>query len=427
MIKVRGIRRLNPYILPREGDKKLMMRKLAIPLLLLLLLVIISGAGVLRAEDADNNKEAEPPYSLEMVTELVLTDNQALERAEINVERAQVDMRRARLEADRLKDMDREDKKLIGSSYEVSVMEEIVPIQKEGEVHVKEAEKDQVEREERLTALEKFFSLQKAREQVGVAQKNNERVKEELERAKKLHEIGMATRIDELAMETALSEAESRVQGAESSLKIARMDLLKAMGMEMGREVEGDLILPREPEIDDVRDLEADIKRALETNPGIIQLQEALDISERIEDKARRFYPPHVFIYREATLDRRDMEIALDQSREELEFALRLSNEGIEGNIQKITALEKARELSQENLSRAGVQFELGMVTSLEVLQALEELREMEFMLSEARCDLLLALEEYQVAAGRTFELEVEEENGDVENDEDEETNNNEG
>ena len=403
-----------------------MMRKVTIPLLFLLLLVIFSAAGVLKAEEVNNNEEEVPPYTLETVTELVLQDNQALERADIEIEKAEIAERRAKNEADRLEDMPREEQRLIGSSYEVSVMIDIVPVQKEGEVLVKEAEKDNVEREERLKAIEKFFDLQKAQEQLEVALKNKERVEEQLERTKKLLEVGMATKIDELAMEAALSEAESRVHGGESSVKIARTDLLKAMGMPMDKEIEEDFIVSMEPEIEDVRDLEEDIKGALETNPGIIQLRKALDVSEKIEDKARRFYPPHVFIYREATLDRRDMEIALDQSREDLEFSLRLAYEGVEGSMQRINALEKALEHSRENLLKAGVQYELGMVTSLDVLQALEDFREMEFMLCEARCDLLIALEEYRVAAGRTFEFEVEEENGDVENDEGEETNNNE-
>lgn len=279
-------------------------------------------------------------------------------------------------------------------------------------------------------------SLLKLREEALLLAERN------LERTKRLVEVGMATKLDLMRSEVHLQNAKAQLIHAKNGLERALLALSQVIGLEGLERAEptGELLLPPfEPDIERLKDL------SLRRRPDLIRLKIEQTIAREGVRLARGLYSPNVAIAAELnlgsdrfTLRGREMEetytialvlnipvfdgfsraARLTGSRiaeERLKYTLKTQeqkvlfelNEAVLDFITQKDSLEARRraiDQAQEALRVAELNYEEGLATSLDVLSSQTALTEAKVLHLETLYNYNLALARIEKASGVSLE-----------------------
>lgn len=349
-----------------------------------LLLVSPAGDGVRAAEESGAMS-----LSLDQAQKIALENNDDLKLARLAVENAKVALQEAEDAAD---DIPADSvtsytgNPLLGASG--AVTKYVTPVQKANELAAAERALQDAENGIRLQVEATYYTLLEAAETVKNKEAALERARENLRLAKARQEAGTAARVEVLAQELAVNQAEVELETARNSYEKARLDFNRLLGLPLETKVELTDEFSFAPL--DIA-LEEFLDRELKGNSTILNATDALKLAQVNLEQAGRFYTPNVYTYRKAAFAVQQAEAAVQRTETQVEVAVRKAYLDLSSAAAAYPLAEKGLELARERERLVRLQYEVGLATSLE-LKAAED------ALAEAEAGVLSAIHRYNLA-----------------------------
>lgn len=253
-----------------------------------------------------------------------------------------------------------------------------------------------------LEAYGAYLGVLKAERVTKVSEQNLARARAQLELAQKMEKAGVVPHKDVIDAEVGVANAEAQLTGAKKGLEIARLNLNKALGIDLDRNLElvDSFNRPSEPGLTQQR-LDEDTAYALQNRFEMIQASENQAVAEYELELAKRYLTPNTYLYREVSY--RVQEAAEQKKLREKEtiISVREAYLGVCEAWERLAAYDKALAAASESYRLAELRYKNGITTSIEVVNAQTALLNAETQSVGAIYDYYLARARYDFAVGR--------------------------
>ena len=253
-----------------------------------------------------------------------------------------------------------------------------------------------------------LISYTKADEGLSLAKANLDRAQKLMNMTNSQFDKGLISKAQVLDSEVALTQAENGVKGADIQYKIAREELLAAIGIEY---FDGLIIDTLTPDTELVELNESSLTDVLSFafDHRLDYLMEEDNTS--YEEKRYEIYEEHYTLYGNQTDKIRSQEIVLEKQKLKLLEAKRnLRSQiyqtilGYNNAINTIASLEKNVEKAKESLRIAELKYDAGLATVLEVTSAQVNLQQAENQLLDGKYSIMTMKNNLESAMGGTIE-----------------------
>lgn len=246
-----------------------------------------------------------------------------------------------------------------------------------------------VKEQVKLIVEKAYFDVLKNRELVRVNEAALERAKHQLELARAGFTAGTAPKTDVLAAEAGVASAEAQLTKARNDAATAMLTLNKEIGLPLETQLE--LTEKVEYQPPPQVDLQAVIAEVYGKRLDMAQAESNLKVARKnVEVLAD--YVPGTFTFRLAQVDVQKAEINLENTRNQVALDLTQAYLNVVAADKVLQSLKAGLEQARESHRLASLRYEVGVGTSLEVLQASEQLLRIESQYVEALFNYNLAL-----------------------------------
>ena len=142
-------------------------------------------------------------------------------------------------------------------------------------------------------------------------------------------------------------------------------------------------------------DVEADIKSALETRYDLIGAKKTLDLAAEYLDISDAF-TINSAVYNTAYADYVNKEYQYKTARDGIELAIRNEFNSIITNHSSMGISERTYNMKLAEYDAAKVQYDLGLITNLELTDIINELYRAQISYSQAKLNYRMAVEKYK-------------------------------
>ncbi|PKM49504.1 MAG: hypothetical protein CVV02_15860 [Firmicutes bacterium HGW-Firmicutes-7] len=329
----------------------------------------------------------------------ILTMSEALELAAINnldIKIAEAEMNRTNISKSQQSGLAKADAST--GSYDGDLMIEVAKVNKKLLPQLTEASFDTKKIEVELSVKSAYSQLVYAKEAFELAKKYKVQTGESYEFIQKKYGLGQASNIEVLSAEAEVSAKDSELIQAEITYKQKLMDMNQLMGQQLDKEWSLDKEVATS-----VIELPASevMKTHMNANhPMILSSNLNYNIAETTFDLAKGYYPPNVWTYRYAEQDFNKAKYQHELTLLSQEKNLSQAYIGLKGSVESLKALEKSVENISESYRISKVRFELGMITSHDLNEALLALQRMENNLLNARLNYQLSIAQLEYISG---------------------------
>lgn len=308
-----------------------------------------------------------------------------------------------------------------------------------------DAQFDQAGQDLVLRVAQAYFDVLLAQDNVALAQAQKAAIAEQLAQAKKAFEVGTATITDTHEAQARYDLVAAQEIAAQNDLEIRRRDLERLTGKPVDRvePLRGEPPLEAPP-----GEMEAWVERALANNPGVIAARAALEAANQQVEVARAGHHPTldlvagysdsrvgggtfggfdqtaktiglqlaIPLYQGGGTDSRVREALANQekARQELEAAVRGVTQqvrqaylNVTNGIAQVRALKQALASNQLSLESTQLGLEVGVRTSVDLLNARQQLFTARRDLAQATYAYILARLRLEAAVGDLNEADV--------------------
>ena len=287
---------------------------------------------------------------------------------------------------------------------------------------------DETRQEIIFRVQEAYFNVLKAQEMVGLMKETVQSTQEHLNTTRRMMEVGLRSRADELRWEVQLADDEGNLITAENQLAIAETGLKNVMGVEYEEHFELESVqgMPR----DVTESIQTLIDTAMDYHPGIQAMESAVDIQRADVRLAWSGFQPKVnFIYsygwernntlaldsfedwsasvsvdipifhgfseyasvKRAKAQLRSVQQAEEEYRRAVAMQLTNASLNVKSAMKKVTIAQKAVEGAAENLRIIENKYEVGMASNVEVI-------DVQVAYTGAKANAINALYDYYIA-----------------------------
>ena len=248
-----------------------------------------------------------------------------------------------------------------------------------------------------------FLTALKTKQSVSLTELQLERAKRQEANAKLSLDAGIVAQVDYESAQSNRKLAEIELQNAKLSLESSYFDLKEIIGYEPGDTVviEGELNYQPVGQLN----YEADLAKAIENSPAIIQLQLQRDVAQITYDIVRPYQPDSFIGNRENLANLQKAQAQLDQGKQALAFQLKKLHLQIQQISGQIASLDEIVAQAQRSLEVTEARYKAGMGTTLDVMQAQVGLLQAELNRLEAVFAYTNAIEARKVLIGEDREV----------------------
>lgn len=250
----------------------------------------------------------------------------------------------------------------------------------------------------KLGAQKAFYDLLHAQAEVELRKQSLNRAQTQLKVAKAAFEVGTKAKTDILQAEMGVAGAQAQLAVAENNLEIARMQLNQFLGVDLERQwvLENEnkqLVAPK-------LSMEDAIAQALQKRVEVVQKEEEYKLAQINVDIIQKYSALSTYQGKVARNDMEKARLAIDQTKRTV--SLEVSQAYLNLNAAKLNVefMKKAQEAAAESYRLTNLRFENGLATTLEVIQAEEELSDRENQYQQALHNYNLAVVNFETALG---------------------------
>ncbi|WP_366923759.1 TolC family protein [Metallumcola ferriviriculae] len=370
------------------------MKRLVI-LAMVAMLVMGSVAGTSLAGPAE---EKVMVLSLDEAIDYALEHNSNIQLNKVSLDEAEKDFNQANDLKEKI--ADNPDSPYFPPGLSTAQQEELYPTFAERGYEFAKVKLDYTKRSIRLSVESTYYNVLSAQKNVAVNQATHDRAAEQLKSAKAAFKAGTVAKNDVLGAEVQLDKATVDLNTAENDLDIAYMELNRAMGLELDQTLEltAKLDYASMEEID----VAEFIDQASDADIGLIAARIDYENKQDAFELTADYYTPNVYTYKDAKFATAKSEVNFQEAQKDFELKVMKSYKRLKQAEANYKMLLKSVDRAKENLRLAELRYEVGVATSIEVLQASEMLNSQELYLSQALqgYNLLKAQFKHQVFIG---------------------------
>ncbi|WP_167568907.1 stalk domain-containing protein [Brevibacillus migulae] len=222
-------------------------------------------------------------------------------------------------------------------------------------------------------AVEKaYYDLLNAKDDLALKQQALKRAEAQLKIAKVSYEVGTRAKTDVLQAEAGVSAAKAALAVSESNVSIANMKLNDVMGTSLTKTWE---VVPEALSAES-RSMSVDsaIALAVKQRPEVMQKQEELKVAEINVELIAKYSALSTYPGKISRNDVEKAKLAIGEAERAVSVEAAQAYYNMEAARKALESYEKAKAAAEENYRLSMLRYENGMATTLEVLQADEEL-----------------------------------------------------
>ncbi|MBO8165432.1 MAG: TolC family protein [Brevibacillus sp.] len=343
-------------------------------------------------QPAAEQDTAENSLTIEQAVELALKNNADLNMLRLDVDNADLN---ARLVNAKVKDIPEDLVTSLDVAQQKYVNNAKAKMAKEVNALFLKATENQI----RLGTQKAYYDLLHAQDDLALKEQSLNRYKTQLKVAQAAFEVGTRAKSDVLQAEAGVASAEAALAVAKSSVEVAKMKLNQFIGVDLSMDW---TLATRPGAVEEQRiDLDEAIRQAQQKRAEVIQKQEEIKVAELNVDLIDKYLALGTYQGRMAKKEVEKARLELEKTRKEIAVEVSQAYYNLEAARTAIAAYEKAKEAAQENYRLTSLRFENGLATTLEVIQAEEELSNRENQYQEALHNYNLARVTFENALGQ--------------------------
>ncbi|MEL7564770.1 MAG: TolC family protein [Dehalobacterium sp.] len=352
-------------------------------------IVLVLALATVGVTFGDEAKLETKSLSLAQAVEIALQDNNQVGLAELGVERANLDVEKAELAKKKminiLANPDRKDQN-------AAMVIDVVPTQAQGGKVIADITKIYTDNNIRFGVEAAYFGVLLAEESEKLSEASYTRAQEQLKQAQAKYNAGTVAKFDVISAEAQLKSAEAAVNEAKSTVEKARMSLNKTLNLNLDTPLK--LTDKLSYTKTDAIDVQAVFQEMTEENLPYVAAEETYKMNQVNWAHHQKYYTKNTFAYQEAEYNMKESEVNFNAAQADLMLNIKsayLDLETAEDNYQVLT---KSIEQAKEALRLTKLQYDVGMATGYDVLNA-------DTALKGAELSLLNALYSYNLAKAK--------------------------
>lgn len=316
------------------------------------------------------SKDVKPvELSLEQCFKLAEENNNQIELAKLGIDKAKI----AKRQFDRQYDL----WEAVGNnSYEMKSSMEVGKVSAEMGVVLAEKAYENAVQQVKFGVEAAYYAALQARDNVEINEASLKRAEEQLQLSKLEYKVGRVAKKDVLDVEVQVARAKADYNQALRDRDIAYMKLKQVIGIDLDTPIEltSNFTFDTGEEIN----LEEAVNRALNERIEIVQAEQGLAVAQKDFEIADAFYSPNVYTYKEKELALQEARIKLEDTKALIEAEVREAYFKMKGAEESIEVLEKSVEYARESLRLAKLQYQAGLIRSIDVMAVENALKQAE-------------------------------------------------
>lgn len=250
----------------------------------------------------------------------------------------------------------------------------------------------------KLAAQKAYYDMLNAQDDLALKERAMQRSETQLKMAQLGFSLGTRAKTDVLQAEAGVSAAKAALAVAKSNVSIAQMKLNDVMGTQLTKTWK----LKQEELSQDSRNMSVDsaIALAVKQRAEVMQKREELKVAEINVEVIAKY---SILSSYQGKISRNDVEkakLAIEDTEKSVSVEAAQAYYNLDAARQALESYEKAMEAAKENYRLSLLRYENGMGTTLEVLQAEEELSSRENQHRAAMYQYNLAIISFDNAIG---------------------------
>lgn len=349
-----------------------------------------SATATPSAQNKADDAKAEP-LTLEQAVEKALASNSQLQKLRLDVDTADVNARLAYAQG---KDLDDDYVTTLSAAQQKYVTSAKAEMAKKVNAQYLKATESQI----KLAAQKAYYDLLDAQADLALKEQSLKRAQTQLKVAKAAFDVGTRAKTDVLQAEAGVAGAQAALAAAQTNLEVARLKLNELIGEELNKNwtltSKQDEIKKSELTLGEATEL------ALKQRAEVVQKQEEIKVAELDVELIDKYLSLSTYQGQMARNNVEKAKLALEETKRSITVEVAEAYYRLQSAESAIEAYKKAQEAAAEGYRLTNLRFENGLATTLEVIQAEEELSERENQYRQALHNYNLAVVSFENAIG---------------------------
>ncbi len=344
-------------------------------------------------QNSENNSQTGENLPMKQAVQLALANNTELQTLRLDAKTADINARMVNAKVKEIPSEMIESLDMAQQKYVNNAKAQMA--KKVNEQYVKAAESKTV-----LGTQKAYYDVLNAEADVKLKEQALKRSQSQLKVAEASFRVGTRAKTDVLQAEAALAGAQAALASSENNLKVARMKLNDIMGMDITKQ----WTLSQEDLNSDTLSIDLDkaISLAIAQRAEVLQKQEELKVSELNKELIAKYSALSTY---QGTISKNEVEktkIALEDAKKTVSVEAAQAYYNLKAAKEALEATRKAVEAAKENYRLTNLRFENGLGTTLEVIQAEEELSDRENKYQTAVYNYNIGIVHFENAIGNS-------------------------
>ncbi|WP_301170391.1 TolC family protein [Brevibacillus nitrificans] len=250
----------------------------------------------------------------------------------------------------------------------------------------------------KLGAQQAYYNLIFAQDDLELKKQSLSRAQTQLKVANAAFKVGTKAKTDVLQAEMGLAGAQANLTSAQNAVEVARMDLNDFLGVDLTKEWK---VVSSNKQVAPVKmTMEEAEKEALSKRIEMTKVNEELKLAELNVKLIEEYSALSTLPGRVARNNEEKSKLAIDEQKRAISKEVSQAYLNLNAAREAIDYQKKAKDSAAESYRLTNLRFENGLATTLEVIQAEEELSSRENQYQKAVLQYNLAVVNFETALG---------------------------
>lgn len=251
----------------------------------------------------------------------------------------------------------------------------------------------------KLGAQQAYYNLIFALDDLELKKQSLSRAQTQLKVAKAAFDVGTKAKTDVLQAEMGLAGAQANLTSAQNAVEVARMDLNDFLGVDLTKQWKVVSVNKQTTPIK--MTLDQAVAEALTKRIEMTKVQEELKLAELNVKLIEEYSALSTYQGRVARNNVEKAKLAIEEQKRTITKEVSQAYLNLNAALEAINYQKKAKDSAAESYRLTNLRFENGLATTLEVIQAEEELSSRENQYQKAVLQYNLAVVNFETALGK--------------------------
>ncbi|RNB79716.1 TolC family protein [Brevibacillus fluminis] len=254
------------------------------------------------------------------------------------------------------------------------------------------------ERKTKLQIQKLFYDCLNAQAELEQQQRSAERIQKNLDMVNTKLKAGTVPKTDLLSAQVSVTNAKASLLSAQNAVTVAFLNLNNYLGVDLDKK--WTLIKDTQLTKPAIGNLDEALKQAAEKRYEIQQKQNEIQLAELNVELFQKYSALSTYQGSMAKNDLESTKIDLEDTKRSIEVEVKQAYLNMEASLSSVDMYKESQAMAEENFRAAQIRYENGLSTSLDVVQAEEELTKTENQYNKAVNSANISVVTFQNAIG---------------------------